>query len=51
LFTGLFVGAMKFSESRDESPVEKGEEAPEADSEEPEPSLTPASDDARRAAS
>lgn len=51
LFTGLFVGAMKFSESLDESPIEKGETAPEPESEEAEPSLTPASDDAAHPAS
>ena len=51
LFTGLFVGAMKFSEALDESPIEKGEEAPEAEPEEAEPSLAPASDDAAHPAS
>ena len=51
LFTGLFVAAMKYCESRVESPVEKGEEAPEAEADDEEPSLTPASDDAPHPAS
>jgi hypothetical protein len=45
IFSGLFVGAMKLSEAKDEAPVEEEEEEPESATEEAEPSLAPAAND------